>query len=150
MRRWFDEQAETALGVSVIVLSLLAMLAIFTGVGTSRTMPGRYAWEGATRAYYFMVFLPVLGIVSIVHGAKRLKTLEGTLGIVILFWSFFSWWWIPLNIYDGASFFKLGLMDELILTSWPLIVFMFLGIALAVDGTRAIARTSKAASTRNG
>jgi len=131
-------RVEFALGVSVVLLSLFAMLTIFTGVGMSRTMPGRYAWNGAGRSYYFMAFLPVMGIAAIAHGKRRSKTSEWTLGLVVLMLSLFSWWWIPLNIYDGSEFFKGGLMDELILTLWPLITFIFLGTALTVDSKHAV------------
>jgi hypothetical protein len=127
---------EALLGVLIMLFSFFAILAIVTGVGTSAIMPGRYAWQGATRAYYFMAFLPFLGLAAIAHGTRSSKTFESTLGLVTLLWSFFSWWWIPLNIYDGASFFKTGLMEELVLTSWPLIVSIFLGIALTLDVMR--------------
>jgi hypothetical protein len=137
---------EVAFGISVILLSLLAMLAIFTGVGVSRTMPGRYAWKDARRAYYFMAVLPVLGIAAIVHGTRRSRTSEWIWGLIILIWSFFSFWWVPLSIFDGSDFFKGSMMGEFFKTSWPLIVFTVLGIALIINGIF----EKHDASTRNG
>jgi len=127
-------RTEVALGISAIMLSLFAILAIFTGVGKSTEMPGRYAWVDAARSLYFMAFLPILGIAVIVHGMRRSKTSEWIWGLILLLWSFFSWWWIPISIYDGSFYFKGGFTETFITTSWPLIVFIFQGIALTING----------------
>jgi hypothetical protein len=134
IRRYLIRRTEFLLGVSVTLLSLFALLAIFTGVGRSTVMPGRYAFVDAARSLGFMAFLPILGIAVIVHGMRRSKTSEWIWGLILLLWSFFSWWWIPLSIYDGSFFFKIGFVEEFITTSWPLIVFVFQGIALTING----------------
>ncbi len=124
---------EFALGILVTLLSLLALLAIYAGVGQSTVFPGRLAWRGASWSLVFMVFLPVLGIAVIAHGLRRSKTSESIWGIIVLFWSLFSWFWIPVSLDDGSSFFKGGFTETFITASWPLIVFVFQGIAIMID-----------------
>jgi len=145
IRRYLMRRTEFLLGVSVTLVALFALLAIFTGVDISAEMPGRYAWGDAERSFYFMAFLPILGIAVIVHGMRRSKTSEWIWGLILLLWSFFSWWWIPISIGDESSYFKGDFTGAFFTASWPLIVFVFQGIALTING----AFEKRAASTQD-
>jgi len=128
-------KVEIALGVLVMLFSFLAIWIICSNVTTSTIEPGRYAFANeSSRALLFVGLLFFVGIITIVHALYRAKLLELGLGIIIALWSVLGGLFLSIGIYDGRIYFKGSLMDQLIGTSFPLIVFVLLGIALTVDG----------------
>lgn len=129
---------EGALGVLVILFSLLAILNICFNVTTETVEPFGQRYVYADKAGESILFIKViffLGIAAIIHvwldmGANLL---EMGLGVAIALWSGFAFLWVALSLSE--PFLRESLTDELISTSFPLMVFVFLGIALTVDGT---------------
>ena len=130
---------EVALGILVVLFSHLAILNICFNVTTVTIDPlgQRYAYaDNAKGALLFIKMILFLGIATIIHVLPDFgaNLREMGLGAAIAFWSGFAFWWVMLSLNE--NFFKKSLTDELIWTSFPLMIFIFLGITLTVDGTR--------------
>jgi hypothetical protein len=128
-------KVEIVLGVLVMLFSFLAIWVICSNVTTSTIEPERYAYAPeASGSLLFVALLFFVGIVTIAHGLHRATLLEFGLGIVINLWSAVGGLFLSIGLYDGGIYFKASLRDELIWTSFPLIVFVFLGTALTAHG----------------
>lgn len=124
---------EFPLGVCVVVFSVLAILIIISNIATVFVEPlgQRFTFAmNAKGSLFFMALIAVAGGVAVaMYQGTRLGFV---LGSAILLWSPFAFWLVMLTLDE--PFLKRSLTDELIWISFPLIVFIFLGFGLAVDG----------------
>ncbi len=135
-------RTEFSLGVSVVVLSVLAILVIFSNVATVfvEDLGQRFTFTmSAKGSLLFMALIVVAGGLAVAwHEGTRLGLV---LGSAILLWSLFAFFFVMLTLNE--LFLKRSLADELIWISFPLIVFILLGIGLVVDSKYALAHDPK-------
>lgn len=100
---------EVALGVLVVLFSLLVILNISFNVTTVTIDPlgQRYAYADKAKAsILFIKLIFFLGIVAIIHVwlDMRANLREMGLGVAIALWSSFAFWWVALSLSE--PFFK--------------------------------------------
>jgi len=129
---------EFVLGATVFLSSILSILFVNFGVVPSRFYPGHYTYSGLAYLSNFYLFplLLIAGFIAFMHGIYRSRFLELGLGIISILWGSCTWLWVSLNLYDGISPYIKSFPTSITETWLPIVLGIFLGIALMLDGTR--------------
>jgi hypothetical protein len=128
-------KTQVALGATVLLLSTFSMIAYYFVLTPSVEFPGFYTNSDTFGLPEFFIFLQLfVGITILFHSFVRARFLELVIGMIVFVWTPITCMVFSSRLHPSGIQTPYFPLNDIILTCLAMMLDVFLGIALILDG----------------